>query len=162
MRYHSLYMAGLPKAEWWKAALLSGIVSGLVGPGIDFIVEMRFALPYIYLPWLWFWAVVAVGPPAFVLGCVGGILLKALSAKCATTQVVTGMAAALGLTLGGAVVPFGVFVLGWGAKEKGLFSFVPTGAITGLVCTLLVLWLLRRRGLLYLRTGSSKTPAPDR
>jgi len=151
-------MAGLPKAEWWKAAILSGVVSGFVGPGIGFVVDTRFALPYIYLPWLWLWAVVFVGPPAFVLGCIGGILLKALSAKCATIQALTSMAAALGLALGGAVVPFGVFVLGWGAKEKGLLSFVPTGAITGLVCTLLILWLLRRRGLLPLRTSSSKTP----
>ena len=143
--------------EWWKAALLSGIVSGLVGPGIGFVVEMRFALPYIYLPWLWFWAIVAVGPPAFVLGCLGGIFLRALSARCATIQVLTGIAAALGLTLGGAVVPFGVFVLGWGAKEKGLLSLVPTGAIAGLVCTLLILWLLRRCGLLPLRNSSSKT-----
>jgi hypothetical protein len=157
MKYHSLHMAVWPKAEWWKAALLSGIVSGLVGPGIGFVVEMRSALPYIYLPWLWFWAIVAVGPPAFVLGCVGGILLKALSARCATIQVFTGIAATLGLTLGGAVVPVGVFVLGWGAKEKGLFSFVPTGAIAGLVCTLLMLWLLRRWGLLHLRTSCSKT-----
>ncbi len=148
MRYHSLCMAGLPRAEWWKAALLGGIVSGLVGPGIGFIVEMRFAFPYIYLPWLWFWAVVAVGPPAFVLGCVGGILLRVLSAMCSTMRVVTGMAAALGLTLGGAVAPFGVFVLGWGAKEKGVLNFVPTGAVTGLVCAFLILWLLRRRGLL--------------
>jgi len=151
-----MYMAGLPKVEWWKAALLSGIVSGLIGPGIGFVVEMRFALPYIYLPWLWFWAVVAVGPPAFVLGCVGGILLKALSARCATIQALSGTAAALGLILGGVVVPFGVFVLGWGAKEKGLLSFVPTGAIAGLVCTLLILWLLRRLGLLPLRNSSSK------
>jgi len=160
MKYHfSIYMTGLPKAEWWKAAILSGIVSGFVGPGIGFVVEMRFVLPYLYLPWLWFWAIVAVGPPAFVLGSVGGLLLKALSARCATIQALASMAAALGLALGGTVVPFGVFVLGWGAKEKGLLSFGPTGAITGLVCTLLVLWLLRRPGLLPLRASDSKTPA---
>ena len=158
MKYHSLHMAGLPKAEWWRAAILSGIVSGFVGPGIGFIVEMRFVLPYHYLPWLWFWAIVAVGPPAFVLGCVGGLLLKALSARCATIQALTSMAAALGLALGGATVPFGVFVLRWGAKEKGLLGFVPTGAITGLVCTLLILWLLRRGGLLPLRASGPKTP----
>ena len=153
-------MTQSPKAEWWKAALLSGAISGLVGPGIGFVVEMRFALPYLYLPGYWVWAVIAVGPPAFVLGFFGGILLKVLSARCETTQAVTGVAAALGLTLGGSVVPFGVFVLGWGAKEKGLLSFVPTGAITGLVCTLLILWLLRRKGLLHLRNSGPLDEAP--
>ena len=52
-------MTGLPKAGWWKAALLGGIVSGLVGPAVGAVVEMRFAFDYIYFPSLWFWAVVA-------------------------------------------------------------------------------------------------------
>jgi len=138
-----------------RAALFSGAIAGFVGPGIGFVVDMRFAFPYFYLPAYWIMAVIAVGPAAFVLGCVGGVVLKALSAKCPTGRAVNAIAAALGLTLGGVVVPFGVFVFGWGAKEKGLWSFAPTGAITGLICTLLILWVLRRRGLLHLRNSSS-------
>jgi hypothetical protein len=143
------------KAEWCEAALLSGIVCALLGPAIGSLVEVGFASSPKYFPFLWLWAVVAVGPPAFVLGCFGGLSLKALSPRCSTSRIFYVLAATLGLSLGAVVAPFGVFVLEWGAKEKAIWTFAPAGAVAGSLCAVLLVWILQRRRLLHLRASTA-------
>ncbi len=165
-------MAG-HKGEWWKAALLSGAVSGIVGPGIGtaalLLANASVAnLIQALIDFLRYWlvAVVIIGPVAFVLGCAGGLLLKALTAKCASMGAVVVIAATLGLSFGSAV-PFGVVVVST-LTEPGHFinwsatkATAGTGAIAGLVCAILVLCLLRLTELLHLRRSDLYAPLSE-
>ncbi len=155
-------MAGSPKAEWWKAAHVGGAVSGLVGPGLPgaviFLAAGEVSLRQVGIALagileFWLYGVVLFGPPAFILGCVGGILLKVLTARCSKIAVAITAAAALGLSLGGAL-PFawellrGIFI----GKIKYSMDGVPLCGTTGLACALPVFWLLWRGKLLHLRS----------
>lgn len=152
------------KRDKWKAALTGAVISGLVGPGIPLLV-MACAAAYrssireaasiiVSVPVGWIFAVIPVGPVAFVLGGVGGVLLQSVAAKFRSMKIVIIQAAVLGLVLG-SVVPFFSAALGWGPTynfKENVISALPVAAPTGVFCALVVLWLLRRRRLLHLRS----------
>ncbi len=155
-------MSEQPKAEWWKAGLAGGVIFGLLGPLIVVTLNLIRAdvegfhsrltdVPYIWLP-----AVVLLGLPAFVLGCGCGTLVKALSLKCSTMKIAVMPTAALGFALG--AVPFGVLDLVDRNGAPGVVWANTACGVAGIMCALLVLLLLDRRGLLRFRARGSELP----
>jgi hypothetical protein len=159
------------RRAWWIAAGLSGLICGLVGPLIGFIVPFVAALPsyrsgdiassfggfLLFVGLMWLFAVKIFGLPGFILGCCGGLLLKWLAAKCRSEKGVIGVGAVLGLALGSAVnwplVAIGVYDRTKVDSYTALQSFkgyTLLGALSGMVCGILMAWLLRSRGLIRL------------
>jgi hypothetical protein len=157
-------MTGLLERHKWKAALIGALISSLVGPGVPLLVmacvavrhssSIREAASIIFnLPVWWICPLIPVGPPAFVLGGAGGVLLQNLAARSRSMKIVITQAAVLGLVLG-SLVPFCSAALGWGPTynfKENVIGGLPVSAATGVVCALVVLWLLRRWRLLQLR-----------
>lgn len=95
--------------EKWKAALTGAAVCALLGPGIALLLlefqthrlsSFREATVITVLVLKdWIFAFVAVGPAAFVLGGVGGVLLQILARKYRPMKVAIVPAAMLGLVL---------------------------------------------------------------
>ena len=109
---------------------------------------MIVSFPLLSLPMLWVFAVIPVGPAAFALGAVGGLSLQARAGKSPSMKSVVIQAILLGLILGG-VVPLFCLAFGW-APTEDVISALPLAAATGVLCALVVLWLLNRARLLQL------------
>lgn len=153
----------------WRAALVGAVISGLVGPGVALLGMACWQVTHhpregatiiVSLPVMWIFAVLPVGPAAFVLGGGGGVLLQSLAARCRSMKTLIVQTAALGSVLG-TTVPFISATAGWGPTgnfTENVVSLLPLAAPTGMICGLMVLWLLRRRRLLHL-LGNSQVVA---
>jgi hypothetical protein len=155
--------------EKWKAALTGAAISGLFGPGAALLLlEFQMHRPssfrqaavmtVLVLKGDWIFAVIAVGPAAFVLGGVCGVLLQGLVRRVHSMKVALAQAAVLGLVLG-SVVPVVTFFIAsfFGPRDSSyslkqdIFSALPVAALTGIICALLLLWLFHATQLLYRR-----------
>jgi len=141
-------MEGSNKRYSWIAAVLSGLVCGLLGPLIGVVVVLvpgvvngtssagtRELLQAVV--GMWPYAEMMFGVPGFVFGCCGGLLLKTLVSRSPSTKAIIFRAVLLGLALG-AAVPFWLLDKSW--KLAGAYALL--GAFSGIICALLVLWLL--------------------
>ena len=165
--YYVFDMAHQAEGKWWQATLLGGAVCGLLGPlvgGILFILlspkpdgwSWRGVFEIIaYFPLIWMYGIRFVGLPAAVLGCVCGVLLNSISAKCGSMRSAIIAAVGLGLVLGTAV-PFGFGITFRFAHVQTNFAMCGSGAIAGLMCGLLMLWLFHQSGWLHLSVNNPK------
>lgn len=146
----------------WKSALIGAAICGIAGPTIGVILLNVYLWR---LQWLagapiilfeeWVVASLGFGPPAFFLGAIGAIILQRLIRQRGSIKGALIETAALGLTLGSVVpVTTNVACAAW-ARAQGLnlrndeiLFELPLAAITGIICELLVLWLLHRMQLL--------------
>jgi len=154
----------------WKVACVSAAVCGLVGPGTALLLlEFQILRPSSFREIIattvvalrgWIFAVVAVGPAAFVLGGVGGLLLQSLSRKYRSIKVAIASATILGLVLGGTVPVVTILVPYFFAPRDRFYSLradifcaLPVAALTGVICEFLLLWL-------FLRTDRARPVGP--
>jgi hypothetical protein len=143
------------KRDRWKAALIGAVTCGVGGPEIALLLmtfwsvcrssSLREATSMLTLPLLWLFAFWAVGPTAFVLGAIGGLLLRSLAQKFPSTRIAILKTGALGVVLG-ALVPVS-FLFG-SESARNIIESLPLAASTGLLCALAVLWLFHREHLL--------------
>lgn len=154
--------------EKWKAALTGATVCGFLGPGmallllefqITRITRLSFreilAILFVVLRG-WIFASVAVGPAAFVFGGVGGLLLQRLARNCRSMKRAIVPAAMLGLVLGSAVPVVTFVAVFWGTAtkdpsynlRKDIVDALPVAALTGVICSLLLLCLFHATRLL--------------
>ncbi len=144
----------------WKCALIGAGICGIVGPAISVILlnvffirppSIRVASRMIFEEWAV--ASLGFGPPALLLGGIGAVILQNLIRQGRSIKVALLQTAALGLILGSAVpvMTNAVFAVPapqeYNLKNDVLFE-LPLAAITGVVCELLVLWMLRLTNLL--------------
>ena len=157
----------LGKREWWMAAGLSGVICGLLGPQIGVVALFLWTSvlsvilhmgPYpglhevlLSLGIMSVYAEVAFGIPGFVLGCCGGLLLKAVATKQRSIKDVSKRGMIVGLVLGSVVPSWLLVTDGW--KTVGVLAIL--GAFSGVVCGLVMTWLLRSRRLLNLSAHQS-------
>src|SRR5216684_5111854 len=145
-------------APWLRALFLGAIICGLIGPALPLIVIVPFnairqasagdALTTLAtLPIAWIFAVIPMGPAGCVFGALGASWIRFRSSSLHASRRLLLESALLGTVLGG-VVPITALLWGWGPRENVL-SVVPTGAASGLVCAFLVVYALRKRGLLF-------------
>jgi hypothetical protein len=139
----------------WRAALIGAVTCGVGGPEIALLLmtfwsvcrssSLREATSMLTLPLLWLFAFWAVGPAAFILGAIGGVLLRSLAQRFPSTRVAILKTGALGLVLG-ALLPVSFLI---GSKSaRNIIESLPLAASTGLLCALAVLWLFHRAHLL--------------
>ena len=150
------------KREQWKAALVGAVTCGVGGPEIGLLLltfravcvrpSIHDAISLLWLPLYWPFALIPFGPPASLLGAIGGMFLQHLAQRTQSLKVVIAEAVVLGAILG-SIVPLST-VYGWG-HEKDVMELSPLGAATGACCSLLVLYLLQRRHLLRLKPKST-------
>jgi hypothetical protein len=150
------------KREQWKAALVGAATCGVGGPEIGLLLLTFWALcgrPFhdaislLGIPIYWPVVLIPIGPPASLLGAIGGMFLQHLAQKTQSLKVVIAEAVALGAILG-SIVPLSLAVYGWGTTKQ-VIEYSPLGASTGACCSLLVLYLLQRRRLLRLKPKST-------
>lgn len=150
-------MADHSKHSKKKAALLSAIVCGVIGPGLPVLARAPFAiangssfrdglsrLPAI--PVVWAGAILLVGPVGFLLGTVFGVLLQVIAQKLRSKWSAIIVAVLLGLGFGSAV-PVVSIAIGLRSTYDTIGEMADA-APTGAACGLLVLWLLQRTRLL--------------
>jgi predicted membrane-bound spermidine synthase len=150
------------KPSRMKAALIGAFVCGLLGPTLGALAMLSSevahaqsaraaALSFGALPWVWPFAMMLVGPTAFVFGGVGAIIIQFISAKVPSTKILILQTTALGIALGSAV-PIVVSVIDttlWGGWNKNFATeLLPLGAVTGVVSATATYCLLHRMGLL--------------
>ena len=143
------------KRDRWKAALIGAVTCSVGGPEIALLLmtfwsvcrssSLQEATSMLTLPLLWWFAFWAVGPIAFILGAIGGLLLRSLAQKFHSTRIAILKTGALGLVLG-ARVPVS-FRFG-SESARNIIQSLPLAASTGLLCALAVLWLFHRAHLL--------------
>lgn len=141
--------------ERWKCALIGAAICGIVGPAIAVILldvffirppSIRVASRMIFEEWAV--ASVGFGPPALLLGGIGAVTLQKLIRQGRSMKLALLQTAALGLILGSAVpvmtnAVFAVIARPQEYNVKNDFLFeLPLAAISGVVCELLVLWML--------------------
>ena len=145
-------------APWLRALFLGAIICGLIGPGLPLIVFIPFtavqqasasdALTTLAtLPVAWIFAIIPMGPAGCVFGALGASWIRFRSSSLHVSRRLLLESALLGTVLGG-VVPISALLRGWGPRENVL-SVVPAGAASGLVCAFLLVYALRKRGLLF-------------
>lgn len=149
------------------AAGLGGLICGLLGPLVGLVVfavaNLRGGNSYTGLSDLllsigimWLYAEIAFGVPGFILGCCGGLLLRVLAARCRSIKNLIMVGIIVGLALGSAV-PLWVVAYEW--KVFGFTAnyvrLMLLGAFSGVVCGLVMTWLLRSRRLLHLSAHQS-------
>jgi|ERR1022692_569184 hypothetical protein len=150
------------KRDHWKAAMIGALTCALGGPEIALLLmalwgacrasSIHDATEMLGLPLLWIFAFIPVGPPALVLGGIGGVVLQSLAQKSQSLKAIIAEAVALGLVLG-CIAPLSALLWGWGPIPN-VVSSLPLAAATGIICALTVLWLLHRAHLLHLHVDS--------
>ena len=156
-------MHSQPNGIKMKAALMGGLLCGLLGPAVgafalrtsDLVrqhagISEYFVLPLDLLFFAWPLAVVFVGLGAFVFGAIGALVIQALSIRVATKKALIFQAIALGIVFGSVIPVLSEAV--WSGQKHIEFSAVSLslGAVTGAICAAATFWLLARRGLLRL------------
>ena len=143
----------------WTSVVLGATVGGLIGPGMGLLLleaqvlrpsSLREVLTLIFITLKgWIYAFIAVGPTAIVLGAVYGVLLHILWPKLRSMKTTVIVSSFLGMFLGSAVVvigssiPYFFYPPAFRPKQE-ILGMVPLGALTGVLCALLVVLLLRR------------------
>ncbi len=153
-------------SEKSKAAIAGAALCGLIGPGTALLLleveafrpsSLRETAAIIMVVLKgWFFAFATVGPAAFVLGAIGGLLPRRLVRKHHSMKVVLVPTAVLGLALGIAA-PLVVMIIGgiFGPRDgsyssqKEAVGVLPVAALTGVICAFLLLWLFHSTRLLY-------------
>jgi hypothetical protein len=156
-------------APWLRALFLGAIFCGLIGPALALIVLIPFtairqgsardALTTLTaLPIAWIFAVIPMGPGGCLFGALGASWIRFRSRSLHVSRRLLLESALLGAALGG-LVPISALVWGWGPRENVL-SVVPAGAASGLVCAFLVVYALRKQGLLFEMSPTSSNQTP--
>lgn len=149
------------------SVVVGAVVCGVLAPEVGlFFFVLRFNHPASFREALapmfvalraWHYAYSSLGPITIVLGGVSGFLLSLSSFICRSRLVEVAAATVLGLTLGGALpvvlILVGALLLHTSVPNEGYIREIcetaPVGVLTGLVCNLLLLLVLRRIGSLY-------------
>lgn len=146
-----------------KSALIGVLVGGFLGPGLAVFLGclwqdwhgqplLRNLLRATVLAArLWMYAFVAVGPAACVLGAASAVLLLHISKKYPSGEVRLLSALALGGVMGAGVPAITILIArlflpvrdGYNMKTE-ILGFLPLGSSTGIICSLLSLWLIGR------------------
>ena len=156
-------------APWLRALFLGAIICGLIGPAVALIVIVPIAAirqasagdaltTLAALPIAWIFAVIPMGPAGCLFGALGASWIRFRSRSLHVSRRLLLESALLGTALGG-LVPISGLVLGWGPRENVL-SVVPAGAASGLVCAFLVVYALRKQGLLFEASPTSSNQGP--
>ena len=152
--------------------MTGAFVCGLLGPALGALAIFGFEVAHEHsagaavsaigvLPWVWPFAVMLVGPGAFVSGAVGALVIQLMSARVLTSKALVFQTAALGLVLGGAVpaASDAIFTELWGGWNRNFaMGLMPLGAITGVICAAATYWLLQWMGLLCFQQSRDSEP----
>jgi hypothetical protein len=149
---------------WVRSLFLGAIICGVIGPVIGVTIlgtfhaiqesSVRAALTALtVLPWAWIAAIIFMGPAGFVLGALGASWIRFRARSLHVSKRLWLESTLLGTALG-ACVPVSGMVWGWRLRETVLPE-VPLGAASGLICALLVVGALIRRGLLISANSAS-------
>jgi hypothetical protein len=144
---------------WLRAAFAGAVICGVVGPGFPLLVlipasALKDASSFEALktleafPVARLFALIPMGPPGALLGALGASWIQFRSRRLASSRLLW-EAESVG-TLLGAVVPITTLAFGWGPLDV-LLGYVRIGGVMGAVCAFLVVYILRRRGLLFCR-----------
>jgi uncharacterized membrane protein len=150
-----------------KAALIGAFLCALLGPtlgaaamlGSEIVHEHEYSVracvsALSVLPFVLPVALMLVGPEAFVLGGVGALVIQFMSTRVRSARALALQTAVIGLVLGGAVPGAAdlVYTALWGDRNKNFETgLLWLGAVTGLVCAVVVYWLLHRTRLIPLQ-----------
>jgi len=144
--------------EKWKAAVVGALVCGICGPAIGaFLTLAREAVrqnsfrgaasALLVFPSVLPVAVILMGPAGLIVGCVGGLLLQAVSARVRSIKALAVWAAGLGLVLGTPVPLVSAVISLWSRRNIG--EVLPLSITVGMSCGIITVWFLHRRHLLY-------------
>lgn len=139
---------------WLYTALTGALICGILGPALPLLVMVLREISFTREAWAtlyvfimtWPIAVILMGPSGVSLGALGALYVRFRSRSSNAKRLF--LEAVLLGTLLGATVPLIPLVFGSSDRDF-LRHFVPTGAITGSVCALLVFCSLRKLGLLF-------------
>lgn len=156
----------LAAARWLRALFLGGVICGLIVPTSVLILSAAirqasggeilgslFALSV-----LWPFAATPMGLAGCVFGALGASWIRFRSRSLHMSERLVIESALLGTALGG-LVPISALVWGEGKREKVLAD-VPAWAVSGLVCAFLVVYALRKQGLLFEVSPTSSNQGP--